>query len=96
MTVYVVAALDKTDEAGYADYVRVAQVSLLKYPDSRLAADDAPILVEGEAPAKRIILLQFKDQSTFEEWYASPEYQEAIPHRLGASDMKFLALVRGH
>lgn len=96
MAVYVVAALEKTDEAGYADYVRAAKVSLEKFPHARLAADDAPRLIEGTAPAPRVVLLTFESEAQFDEWYHSPEYQAAIPHRLPASDMAFMMLVKGH
>jgi uncharacterized protein (DUF1330 family) len=96
MPVYLVAALEKTDADGYAEYVRTAKISLEPYPEARLAADDAPRLVEGGLPAPRMILLQFESEAQFDEWYHSAAYQAAIPHRLGASDMAFMTLLKGH
>lgn len=96
MPVYCVAALTKTNEQNYAQYVETAKRSLAPYPDARLAADDNATIVEGIAPGSRFVLLQFEDEATFWKWYNSPDYNEAKPWRFSGADTNFLALVKGH
>ena len=59
MSVYVVAALTKTDPQAYEEYGRRGRDSLSAFENSRLAADDFAVLVEGEMPAPRFVLLRF-------------------------------------
>jgi uncharacterized protein (DUF1330 family) len=96
MSVYIIAALDKHNPKTYAEYVVRGQRSLEPYPDSRVAADDAPTLIEGVLPAQRFVLLKFKDDAEFDAWYNSDAYQKALPYRQASADTRFLVKVRGH
>ena len=50
------------------------------------------VTLEGEAPASRIVLIEFPSLETVQEFYASEEYQAAKELRLPASTASFLAL----
>lgn len=95
MSVYVVAALTKTDPQAYEEYGRRGRDSLSAFENSRLAADDFAVLVEGEMPAPRFVLLRFDDEAAFQEWWKSEAYQEAIPFRHAAADTKFIVKFQG-
>lgn len=42
-------------------------------------------VLEGSSDHPRTIVLKFADRASAETWYRSPEYQAALPIRLGAT-----------
>ncbi len=39
-----------------------------------LTIDDAPQTIEGEAPGKRLVIVEVDSEEQFRAWYDSPEY----------------------
>lgn len=58
-----------------------------------LAVDDDPILIEGEWPSRRTVIMRFPSEAAFHAWYRSAEYQQLVKHRRAASSAS-LALIR--
>ena len=57
-----------------------------------LAIDDAPHTIEGEAPGKRLVIVEVDSEEQFQAWYNSPEYQAIRQLRLdGAEGFALLA-----
>jgi uncharacterized protein (DUF1330 family) len=51
-------------------------------------------LIEGSPPPKTIIVVEFPTMERLREWYASPEYAEALKVRQTAFDRR-LVFVEG-
>jgi uncharacterized protein (DUF1330 family) len=95
MSVYLIAALTKHDLAKYQEYGAKSRASLEPFPGSILGVDDSPVLIEGDLPGARMVLLKFANNAAFEEWWNSPEYQAAIPFRHEAAETHFMIKVQG-
>jgi len=95
MSIYVMVGITKRDEATYAEYVSKALPSLEKYGGEALVVTDTPRAIEGTNPCGRYVVLRFADQSAFETWYHSPEYQAARPLRHAAADTLFFVTAEG-
>lgn len=60
--------------------------------DSRIT----PLVIEGAVHAlegatpESVVLLEFPSVEDAKDWYASPAYQAALPHRLKAADYRAL------
>ncbi|MDB5971140.1 MAG: hypothetical protein JWQ90_3590 [Hydrocarboniphaga sp.] len=95
MPIYFFAAINRKDLDLYARYEEVGFQSIEKYGIECLAVSDSPRAIEGDVPAQRIILLRFENQAALQEWYLSPEYQQAIPLRHGSADTSFIFSFEG-
>jgi uncharacterized protein (DUF1330 family) len=94
MTVYAIAQLAIHDRVRYDRYVAAFMPVLIKYGGRLLAADERPVVVEGEWGGDKVIVMAFPDRDTFTTWAASPEYQEISKDRVAATEGVVL-LVRG-
>jgi len=93
MSVYFVVQEEVKDQEGLEEYMRAAKSSTLGRGRA-LAVDNDVVAIEGEWHGSRLVILEFEDEEAFREWYESPEYQNALPLRLAATDSRG-ALVRG-
>ena len=81
MPVYAIAQLRFTDRDVYQRYQDAFMDVFEPYGGRVLAADDAPVLLEGESDRERIVILELPDEETFRRWASSPEYQEIAKDR---------------
>ena len=51
-----------------------------------------PVTVEGDWPARRIIMLEFPDRAALNAWYDSPDYAELKAMRLASSSANVIAV----
>ncbi|HAA66213.1 MAG TPA: DUF1330 domain-containing protein [Acidimicrobiaceae bacterium] len=93
MSVYFVVQEQVTDVEGLKAYEQAARASSLG-SGRALAVDNSVDVIEGEWHGSRLVILEFDDEEAFREWYESPEYQQALPMRLAATDSRG-ALVKG-
>jgi len=94
MTVYALAQISIHDRARYDRYVSRFMEVFQNFKGRLLAADESPVVVEGEWPHQKLILMAFPDRAEFERWAHSPEYQEIAKDRV-ASTTGSVVLVRG-
>jgi uncharacterized protein (DUF1330 family) len=94
MTVYAIAQLTITDRAVYDRYQEKFMGVMKHFQGRVLAADDKPLVVEGEWDREKVVLLSFPDEKAFSEWADSPEYQEISKDRKAGSSAVVL-LVKG-
>jgi uncharacterized protein (DUF1330 family) len=94
MTVYALAQLTIHDRARYDRYVARFMRVFQRFEGTLLAADESPVVVEGEWAHQKVILMAFPDRAAFERWAYSPEYVEISEDRV-ASTTGTVLLVNG-
>ncbi|MGJ4927761.1 DUF1330 domain-containing protein [Bradyrhizobium sp. HKCCYLS2038] len=97
MSVYVVVQLKMTDRAAYDRYQARFFDVFRNFNGRLLAADEAPVLVEGCWDGDKIVLMSFPDERDFRAWSNSPAYQEiASDRKAGAEAVVLLVSGLGH
>ena len=85
MTVYALAQLTITDRESYSRYQARFMDVLRRFHGRLLAADENPLVEEGEWAHDKVVLLEFPDTEAFRLWADSPDYQDiAVDRRAGA------------
>jgi uncharacterized protein (DUF1330 family) len=92
--VYAIAQLSITDRAVYDRYQAKFMGVMSRFKGRVLAADEKPLVVEGEWDREKVVLLSFPDEAAFREWAESPEYLEIAKDRKAGSEAVVL-LVKG-
>jgi uncharacterized protein (DUF1330 family) len=86
VTVYAIATLNIHDRSTYADYESGFMAALENYDAKILSVDESPLVLEGQWPFTRTVILEFSDADELQRWYGSEAYQAILPHRQAASD----------
>lgn len=84
MSAYVIVTYDITDPDGYGAYGPLAGPSVAQHGGEVVVADRDAIALEGGKPGN-VVVLRFPSAEAADAWYRSPEYQAALPHRLGST-----------
>ncbi|HEX7250620.1 MAG TPA: DUF1330 domain-containing protein [Burkholderiales bacterium] len=85
MTAYVIADIEVTDPAGYAEYGKHVPATVQKY-GGRFAVRGGKLeALEGGWVPKRAVVLEFPSYEQALKWYRSPEYAPLIAMRQKAS-----------
>jgi uncharacterized protein (DUF1330 family) len=78
MSAYVITEVEVLDEALIARYRELATPSTAHYGGVYLAKGVHPVVVEGDfPPARRVVIVEFPSLERAREWYSSPEYTQA-------------------
>ena len=85
MSVYAIALINISDRTGYAVYEQGFMDIFSRFRGRLLAVDEAPVVMEGEWPHTRTVLLEFPDQAELDRWYHSDAYQALATHRFASS-----------
>jgi uncharacterized protein (DUF1330 family) len=85
MAVYIVAQITIHDRAEYGRYEEGFGPVWEKFQGEMLAVSESPVIVEGQWPCTRTVLLRFPSEAEARRWYDSPEYQAIAQHRFRAS-----------
>jgi len=75
MIVYVIAQLKFTDEARYRTYQTAATRLFMEKGIRVLAADEAPVVLEGEWSGDKVVVMAFDDEAAARAFLEGPEYQ---------------------
>jgi uncharacterized protein (DUF1330 family) len=94
MTVYVLAQIAIHDRPTYQRYAEAFMPVLQRFGGRLLAADETPELIEGDAPARKVVLIAFDDAAAARAWMDSPDYQAIAADRIAAATGPVL-LVQG-
>ncbi|MGW5642406.1 DUF1330 domain-containing protein [Saccharopolyspora sp. NPDC003752] len=95
MTALVISEVNIVDESLVGRYQSLAERSIAQYGGRYLARGGTTEVVEGDRPAgQRVIVAEFPSLDRAHEWYASPEYAEALQVREQALDRR-LTFVEG-
>jgi uncharacterized protein (DUF1330 family) len=90
MPAYVISEVDVRDPAGFEAYRTIAAKAIAQYGGRYLVRGGAASAVEGGPPPKTIIVVEFPTMERLREWYASPEYAEALKVRVTALDRRLI------
>jgi uncharacterized protein (DUF1330 family) len=94
MTVYAIATITIHDPERYAVYGAGFMEVFSQHAGQMLSVDDAPVVLEGEWPHTRTVLIAFPDAEAMAAWWNSPEYRTLAEHRHAAS-IANIAMVQG-
>ena len=75
----------KTYSAGVAATVE-------QYGGKFIVRGGDPVTMEGDWPAKRIIMIEFADRAALMAWYDSPEYADLKAMRIASSNGNIIAV----
>jgi uncharacterized protein (DUF1330 family) len=90
MSAYLISEVDVHDAAGFESYRTIAAGTIAQYGGRYLVRGGAASLAEGEPPPKNIIVVEFPSMERLREWYASPEYEEALKFRRTSIDRRLI------
>ena len=90
MSAYLISEVDVRDAAGFETYRTIAAKAIAQYGGRYLVRGGAASAVEGGPPPKNIIVVEFPSMERLREWYASPEYAEALKVRQTALDRRLI------
>ena len=88
MSAYVISELEVLDPAGIETYRALAAKSIAQYGGRYLVRGGAADIAEGGPLPKNIVVVEFPSMERLREWYASPEYAEALKVRRTALDRR--------
>jgi uncharacterized protein (DUF1330 family) len=86
MTAYVVARIRIHDRDRYDRYAAAFMPVLIRYGGRLLAADEAPVPLEGAWDGGKLNIISFPDEAAARRWLGSEEYRAIAVDRLAASD----------
>ncbi len=89
---YIVAEVEVTDPELYATYAPKAAAAIAAFDGRYLVRGGDPQVVEGERPARRMVILEFPSRERAREFYQSAQYQEALAIRTRASKADLVML----
>jgi uncharacterized protein (DUF1330 family) len=94
ITIYVIAMFSISDRAAYQRYQAQFMSVMNRHKGRLLAADEHPVVLEGNWDRDKVVVLSFPNEAGFREFADSPEYQEISKDRRAGPD-GFVVLVRG-
>ncbi len=90
MSAYVISEVEARDAAAMEAYRGLAAKTIAQYGGRYLVRGGAAEIVEGGPPPKTLIIVAFPSMARLREWYASPEYAEALKVRRGALERRLI------
>ena len=90
MTAYVISEVEVRKAQAMERYRTCAARSIAQYGGRYLVRGGHAETVEGGPPAKTLIVVEFPSMARAREWYASPEYAEALAERWKALDRRLI------
>ena len=86
MSAYVIAMVDVKDPVRYEEYRRMVLPTITAFGGRFIARGGRTEVLEGTAPAARLVIVEFPSLERAKEWWSSPEYSEAKAIRQATSE----------
>lgn len=86
MTVYLVAQLKFTDVEAYRRYQTNFPAVFRKFDAKALVADEEVIVLEGDWPRDKLVILSFPDEAEARRFWTSPEYLAIVNDRFAGAE----------
>lgn len=90
MAAYVISEVEARDPSGFETYRSMAAPTIAQYGGRYLVRGGPAELAEGGPQPKTIIIVEFPSMERLRQWYASPEYAEALKVREIALDRRLI------
>jgi uncharacterized protein (DUF1330 family) len=91
MAAYAISEVEILDPDQTRRYQELAAASIARYGGRYLVRGARPQVPEGDRPIEeRVVLVEFPSMERLREWYASPEYAEALQIRQTALARRLL------
>jgi uncharacterized protein (DUF1330 family) len=74
-----------SDTEAYAEYAKLAAPTVAAHGGRYIVRGGNGTAIAGEAPAARVVILEFPSREVALAWRASPQYQAALKIREAAS-----------
>jgi uncharacterized protein (DUF1330 family) len=94
MAAYVISEVEPRDATLFAQYRALAAASIERHGGRYIVRGGAAECLEGGPPVRTLVIVEFPDMARAREWYASPDYAEALTVRAGALERR-LVFVEG-
>ena len=94
MAGYVIADVEVTDPALFAEYRALVAQTVELYGGRYLARGGETTLLEGDRAPSRAVIIEFESAARAKQWYDSPEYEPVKRMRLDSADSN-VAIVEG-
>ena len=94
MSCYIIAQIKINDRDEYRIYEEGFDEIFEKYKGIVVAMDEDPVILEGEWPYTRTVLIRFPNEEEARRWFESPEYQKLAEHRRKASTGNIVLIKR--
>ncbi len=94
MSCYFIARITIHDRETYRKYEEGFDEIFEKYRGLVVCVDEDPVVLEGEWPCSRTVLIRFPDETEAKRWYESSEYRELAAHRHRAAESHIVLVQR--
>lgn len=85
MSTFVLAQFQIHDKAGYARYVEIATPIFIREGVKILGNDESPVPISPGLKVDKVVLLEFRDDAHYKNFFTQPDYMAAAEHRNAAS-----------
>ena len=92
MPAYMIGRINVTDPGQYKNYVAATPAIIEKFGGRFIARGGESVTLEGPEENRRVVIVEFPALDNIREFYASPEYKEAMKLREGAAEMELLGV----
>jgi len=92
MSAYFVAQINIFNEEAYSEYLARFDGVFAKYEGEVVAVDDGAVVLEGEWPYGRTVLIKFPDKAALLSWYKSDDYRDLARIRQDSSESNIVAI----
>jgi uncharacterized protein (DUF1330 family) len=86
LSAYIIFQNRVHDPEALGAYIQQAVASMQPYGCEVIAMAEDSTVLEGSTDYPRTIVLKFESREKAQAWYDCPEYQAALPIRLGATE----------
>ena len=91
MASYLVGHITVKDDELWQKYVSGVQESLLPFDSKVIFRGKLASVLAGKHEHDLVVVIEFPDQSTLDNWYSSEKYQALIPLRDRAANVVIMA-----
>lgn len=92
MSAYLIVMINVTDRDRYQEYMNASPGVTAEFGGRFVARGGETIVLEGQEPAQRIVLIEFPSLEHIKAFYHSDAYQEIKKLREGAAIGTFIAV----